>query len=174
MGEEEVLEPVRKAIPEGWFKSLGFPFLDTKVLPHGLKRRLSDHIIYAGLSPQSAELLLASHGLRAHRELAISRSASMSNSEKGDADDTSEEGLARFREAVRGAILEGSGQCVVVNYHRGTVHQIPVNNGHFSPVGGYHRESDRCLVLDTNSWRYPPVWIETGLLWRAMCKRTNV
>ena len=79
-----------------------------------------------------------------------------------------------FREAVQGAASEGSGQCLVVNYHRGTVHQIPVNNGHMSPVAGYHRDSDKCLVLDTNTWRYPPVWMDTELLWAAMCRRTNI
>ena len=83
-------------------------------------------------------------------------------------------GLARFRAAVGEAATNHSHRCLVVNYHRGTVHQIPVNNGHMSPVAGYHRESDMCLVLDTNAWRYPPIWVETQLLWEAMCKRTNI
>ena len=70
--ELEVLAPLRKAIPARWFASLGFPFLDAAPLPHGLRWRLSEHLIYAGLSSQSMELLLESHGLDGERQLATS------------------------------------------------------------------------------------------------------
>ena len=35
---------------------------------------------------------------------------------------------------------------LLVSYSRHGVHQE--GNGHFSPVGGYHRQSDRILILD--------------------------
>ena len=72
IGELETLAPLRKAIPEGWFASLGFPFLDTVGLPHSVLWRLSEHIVYAGLSSLSMELLLACHGLQGRRQLATS------------------------------------------------------------------------------------------------------
>lgn len=194
VGEWELLAPLQKAIPEGWFAALGFPFLDSDGLPHGLRWRLSEHIVYAGLSSQSMELLLACHGLHSHRQLATT----VDDNEGGWAPGhvcvcvcvrahvlavadcvfmvcfSPTEGLARFRAVLQRAVSEESGQCLVVNYHRGTVKQIPVNNGHMSPVAGYHMDSDKCLILDTNTWRYPPVWVDTKMLWEAMCKRTNI
>ena len=39
--------------------------------------------------------------------------------------------------------------------------------GHYSPLGGYDKVSDRFLLLDTNR-RYPPAWVTTGCLFNAM------
>lgn len=160
IGEREVMAPLRSQHPSGWFGSLGFGFLDSAPLPHQLKWRLSEHIVHAGLSTSSMEKLLVCHGLQPQRFTAT------------DTDD--HQGIQRFRAAVIAAAAQATSSCVLANYQRGAVHQIPVNNGHMSPIGGYHGETDRCLVLDTNSWRYPPVWVEVDLLWRAMCQRSNI
>ena len=41
-------------------------------------------------------------------------------------------------------------------------------DGHFSPVAGYHAETDSVLVLDVARFKYPPYWVPIPLLWEAM------
>lgn len=52
-------------------------------------------------------------------------------------------------------------QAVVMHYHS-------AGDGHFSPVGGYHAESDMVLILDTARFKYPPHWVPLKGLFRAM------
>jgi len=54
----------------------------------------------------------------------------------------------------------------VINYFRKTLHQV--GGGHISPVVAYHQQSDSMLVLDTASYKYPPTWIKTESLWKAV------
>ena len=55
---------------------------------------------------------------------------------------------------------------VVVNYSMADL-GLPVEIGHFSPVGGYHAQEDRFLVLDV--WSSTPVtWVKTKDLFNAM------
>lgn len=55
---------------------------------------------------------------------------------------------------------------VLVNYQRGELQQESL--GHISPVAAYHAPSDRFLVLDVARYKYPPTWIPTEALFRAM------
>jgi hypothetical protein len=72
--------------------------------------------------------------------------------------------LDRFRTAlVRN--LQTSGDYVLVNYDRKTAHQIGA--GHISPVAAYDAETDRFLVLDTASYKYPWFWIDAQTLFAA-------
>jgi glutathione gamma-glutamylcysteinyltransferase len=41
-------------------------------------------------------------------------------------------------------------------------------SGHFSPLGGIHAARDLVLVLDVARFKYPPHWVSTEQLWRAM------
>lgn len=41
--------------------------------------------------------------------------------------------------------------------------------GHFSPIGGYHREKDMVLIMDVARFKYPPHWVPLELLHTAMC-----
>jgi hypothetical protein len=40
--------------------------------------------------------------------------------------------------------------------------------GHFSPVAGYHTETDSCLILDVARFKYPPYWVSVPMLWESM------
>jgi glutathione gamma-glutamylcysteinyltransferase len=72
--------------------------------------------------------------------------------------------LALWRGAVESA---AQGETVVVaSYDRSALGQT--GSGHFSPVGGYHRAQDLALVLDVARFKYPPHWVPTEHLWRAM------
>jgi len=51
--------------------------------------------------------------------------------------------------------------CLLANYWRPT-------GGHWSPMTGWSKE--HVLIMDTNSRRFPPHWVEFGALVRAFCR----
>ncbi|MCO5587602.1 hypothetical protein L7F22_041551 [Adiantum nelumboides] len=55
---------------------------------------------------------------------------------------------------------------LVVTYDRRTMKQT--GTGHFSPLGGYHRQKDMALILDVARFKYPPHWVPLSLLWEAI------
>lgn len=55
---------------------------------------------------------------------------------------------------------------LVVSYDRRVLKQT--GSGHFSPLGGYHRQKDMALILDVARFKYPPHWVPLSLLWEAM------
>ncbi|KAL8555264.1 hypothetical protein ACS0TY_003173 [Phlomoides rotata] len=55
---------------------------------------------------------------------------------------------------------------VITSYDRRAFKQT--GTGHFSPIGGYHAESDMVLILDVARFKYPPHWVPLSLLWEAM------
>lgn len=49
------------------------------------------------------------------------------------------------------------------------MHAVAISgDGHFSPVGGYHRRDDLVLILDTARFKYPPHWVPLSQLFAAM------
>lgn len=54
----------------------------------------------------------------------------------------------------------------VVNYSRKHLQQT--GDGHYSPIGGYHRERDLVLILDVARFKYPPYWVKITDLWDSM------
>ncbi|MGR9086652.1 MAG: phytochelatin synthase family protein [Gammaproteobacteria bacterium] len=62
--------------------------------------------------------------------------------------------------------LKQPGNFILVNYLRSAIGQK--TGGHISPLAAYHESSDRFLILDVSRFKYPPVWIKTEHLWRAM------
>jgi hypothetical protein len=73
--------------------------------------------------------------------------------------------LDAFRATAR-ANLSRSGDYVLVNYQRAALGQR--EGGHISPLAAYSAASDRFLILDVASYRYPPIWVPAVDLWRAM------
>eukprot|EP00981_Chlorochromonas_danica_P003269 scaffold634_cov185-Ochromonas_danica.AAC.6 len=55
---------------------------------------------------------------------------------------------------------------LLVSYSREALGQLGV--GHFSPIGGYHAESDQVLILDVARFKYPPHWLPLQLVFEAM------
>lgn len=73
--------------------------------------------------------------------------------------------LEAFRESVhRNASTPGD--YLVINYHREGLGQE--GGGHFSPVGAWDAASDRLLILDVATFRYPPVWARVADVYAAM------
>lgn len=105
------------------------------------------HVSYSGMSLAQLGQLLAAHGADARTVHAA------------DVD------IATFR-ALALRNLSAPGDYVLVNYQREVLGQARM--GHISPLAGYHAGSDRFLVLDVASHKYPPVWVDTRTLWNAM------
>ena len=78
--------------------------------------------------------------------------------------------LADFRETATRA-LRNKNAFVVINYLRSTIGQE--SGGHISPVGAYHGDEDRFLILDVSRYKYPPVWVKAEVLWKAMAETTD-
>lgn len=72
---------------------------------------------------------------------------------------------ASFRREAR-ANLGREGDYLLVNYQRADLGQLRM--GHISPIAAYHAPSDRLLILDVATHRYPPVWVDLDKVWTAM------
>jgi Phytochelatin synthase len=70
-----------------------------------------------------------------------------------------------FRAAARD-YLGREGHFVIVNYLRKAIGQE--KGGHISPLGAYDADTDRVLILDVSRYKYPPVWVTTSELFKAM------
>ncbi|MFK0732529.1 MAG: phytochelatin synthase family protein [Gloeotrichia echinulata DVL01] len=64
------------------------------------------------------------------------------------------------------ANLKQKGNFVIVNYLRKEINQE--KGGHISPLAAYNEETDRFLIMDVSRYKYPPVWVKTAELWKAM------
>lgn len=62
--------------------------------------------------------------------------------------------------------LADPADALLVNYHRRGLGQL--GGGHISPIGARDPASDRVLILDVSTLRYPPVWVDTAALFQAM------
>jgi hypothetical protein len=78
---------------------------------------------------------------------------------------TTETTLESFR-SIATQNLQLDQDFVLVNYERAVLGQIEL--GHISPLAGYSAATDRFLILDVATYKYPPVWVSTEELWRAM------
>ena len=74
--------------------------------------------------------------------------------------------LAELREHVITATRGADGPHLIAAYSRGKLDQT--GDGHYSPIGGYHRGRDLVLLLDVARFKYPPHWAPLSLLWDAM------
>ncbi|KAL2621650.1 hypothetical protein R1flu_001855 [Riccia fluitans] len=73
--------------------------------------------------------------------------------------------LNKFREDLI-LCCKSERQHMIVSYSRKAFQQT--GTGHFSPIGGYHRERDLALILDVARFKYPPHWVPVSLLWEAI------
>lgn len=55
---------------------------------------------------------------------------------------------------------------VLVNYLRKEIGQE--TGGHISPLAAYNEVTDRFLIMDVSRYKYPPMWVKTADLWKAM------
>ena len=73
--------------------------------------------------------------------------------------------LSKFRTAVRTAASRTDIH-LVASFSRSVMGQTGC--GHYSPIAGYHPQTDRALVMDVARFKYPPYWAPVELLWKAI------
>jgi hypothetical protein len=73
--------------------------------------------------------------------------------------------LDEFR-GVIASNLSKKGDFLLVNYQREALGQGRV--GHISPLAAYDSASDRALIMDTASYKYPYTWVPVEMLFAAM------
>ena len=111
------------------------------------KVRTSFQITFSGMTLAELGKLLQAHGARVTVHYAADSS------------------LEAFRSVARQNLATGN-DFLIVNYQRAALGQSEI--GHISPVAAYNLKTDRLLILDVASYNYPPVWVSTEVLWKAM------
>merc|ERR1712032_276346 len=71
-----------------------------------------------------------------------------------------------FRATVRTTLGGTQREFLVASYSRQRLGQT--GGGHFSPIGGYHEESDSVLIMDVARFKYPAHWVPLEELVQAM------
>jgi Phytochelatin synthase len=80
-------------------------------------------------------------------------------------------GQDTFRKVVQAASRRANADTfVAMSFSRTALYQT--GEGHFSPLGAYHKASDSVLVLESAKFKYPPHWVPVPLMWAAM-QRTD-
>ena len=80
--------------------------------------------------------------------------------------------ISRFRERLESvSSSDRSESFMVVNFSRMPLGQT--GDGHFSPIGGYHKEKDLVLIMDVARFKYPPYWVPIDVLWESMAVDDN-
>lgn len=88
-------------------------------------------------------------------------------SQDADAADKNMTPQAKFRSFIDQSCRSDQGDLfIIANFDRQTLGQT--GSGHFSPIGGYHRQKDLVLIMDVARFKYPPWWVPVEDLWRAM------
>jgi Phytochelatin synthase len=120
---------------------------DTFFTPEAQKIRTPLEVAFLGMSLAQLAALLKSHQVKVETHYA--------------ADTT----IEQFRTQIK-QNLTRERDFVIVNYNRAGLNQG--KGGHISPLSAYHEQSDRVLVEDVSSYKYPPVWVSMSELWNAV------
>jgi len=104
-------------------------------------------VIFGGMSLPELGALLRTYGVKASVHHASASS------------------IEAFRAVIK-RNLSQSDDYLLVNYQREKLGQGKV--GHISPLAAYNEDSDRVLILDTASHKYPPTWVPVDMLFSAM------
>lgn len=128
-------------------RSTPTPLDQSRLFEHRGVRANPLKVSFIGMSLDDFATLLRAHGARVDVTYA------------SDSDEDA------FRETAR-ENLSNEGDFLLVNYQRSELGQSPM--GHISPVAAYDEASDRLLVLDVAAHKYPPTWVETKTMWKAM------
>lgn len=115
--------------------------------PQASRVRSRYRVTFGGMSLTDLGGLLAAHGVNAEVEHAGAGS------------------VDGFREVVQRNLADPD-DFLLVNYERGVLGQGSV--GHISPLAAYDLETDRVLIMDTASYKYPSTWVPLPMLYEAM------
>ena len=126
-----------------------------KICGHSL-----ENIKNGGLSFAQFESLARCHGVKISSQRVFKE-------EIGTAEGNT--GIEKFRCLVDSISGDDKAETfLVVNFSRGVLGQT--GDGHYSPIGGYHKEKGLVLVMDVARFKYPPYWVPLDVLWAAMAE----
>ena len=120
--------------------------------PEASRVRSRMQVTLGGMSLLDLDSLLAAHGVEtiiAHGDAAT---------------------LDEFRSVIKSNLARPK-DFLLANYQRETLRQGRV--GHISPLAAYHSASDRVLIMDTASYKYPHTWVPVEVLYAAMQEIDN-
>ncbi|MGQ4005950.1 phytochelatin synthase family protein [Francisellaceae bacterium CB300] len=69
-----------------------------------------------------------------------------------------------FKKTLTKAMTEG--KYIIINYNRADMGAV--GGGHFSPLAAYNPGADSWLLMDVARYKYPPAWIKTSDLYKAI------
>jgi glutathione gamma-glutamylcysteinyltransferase len=125
---------------------------ETQICGHSLEKVKRD-----GMNFDEFESLARCHGIRIR---------AYKHDEKSHQEDCDRD-LTQFRSCVeRVCSSDRSESFIVANFSRKVLGQTGI--GHFSPIGGYHKEKDLVLIMDVARFKYPPFWVPLEVLWASM------
>ena len=149
----------------------------TTVCGHSLERIKTD-----GLSFTDFEALARCHGVKITSHRVMKEDETVENDEHSNESiehinniEQSNEAFEEFRNLVEKISSNDQAETfIVTNFSRKILGQT--GDGHFSPIGGYHKEKQLVLIMDVARFKYPPYWVPITQLWAAMAepdKATN-
>ena len=125
---------------------------ETQICGHSLEKVKRD-----GMDFDEFESLARCHGIRilAHKNYVKNHT------------EACDRNLSQFRSYVTSVCCSDKSESfIVANFSRQVLGQT--GDGHFSPIGGYHKEKDLVLIMDVARFKYPPFWVPLELLWKSM------
>ena len=125
---------------------------ETQICGHSLEKVKKD-----GMDFDEFESLARCHGIRIRAQ---------KNNGKNHSDDCSRD-ITQFRSYVESVCYSDKSESfIVANFSRKVLGQT--GEGHFSPIGGYHKDKDLVLIMDVARFKYPPFWVPLDVLWASM------
>ena len=73
--------------------------------------------------------------------------------------------VEQFHQVAR-TTLGRRDRVLIINFLRTGI--VQVGSGHISPLGAYHAEEERLLMLDVARYKYEPTWVAVEDFWRSM------
>lgn len=135
-----------------------------RVCGHSMEKIKTD-----GLSFVQFESLARCHGVKISSHRVVAEPEDHEEEEDPETAIPCPESIDRFRILVEKISTDDqAGTFIVVNFSRKVLNQT--GDGHFSPIGGYHREKDLVLIMDVARFKYPPYWVPLTQLWAAMAE----
>eukprot|EP00598_Pedospumella_elongata_P015111 CAMPEP_0185014408 /NCGR_PEP_ID=MMETSP1098-20130426/99301_1 /TAXON_ID=89044 /ORGANISM="Spumella elongata, Strain CCAP 955/1" /LENGTH=446 /DNA_ID=CAMNT_0027543497 /DNA_START=61 /DNA_END=1401 /DNA_ORIENTATION=+ len=135
-----------------------------RVCGHSMEKIKTD-----GLSFVQFESLARCHGVKISSHRVVAEPEDHEEEEDPETAIPCPESIDRFRILVEKISTDDqAGTFIVVNFSRKVLNQT--GDGHFSPIGGYHREKDLVLIMDVARFKYPPYWVPLTQLWEAMAE----
>lgn len=125
---------------------------ETEICGHSLQKVRRD-----GMDFDEFESLARCHGIRIRAQ----------KNDRRNHSETCTRDMMEFRSHVIAVCSSDKSESfIVANFSREVLGQT--GDGHFSPIGGYHKEKDLVLIMDVARFKYPPFWVPLEHLWASM------